>query len=72
MRLIFSKKAFHRGEDAKKFGKMYGGVVLSRGLTIRSRQVGKESFTNAFSINRSTVNIKMFYNYGETHLKIKP
>ena len=42
---------------------MYGGVVLHEGLMIRSRQVEKESFTNAFSSNPNTVNIKMFHNH---------
>ena len=55
-------KAFHGRWGRNYFGKIYGGVVQHGGLMIRSCQ-GRDSFTNAFSSNPKTVNLKIFVNH---------
>ena len=35
-------------------------------------QGGRKSFANAFSSKLNTVNLRIFTNHGETHLKINP
>ena len=53
------------------YGKIYWGTALHGGLMIRSCH-RQGSFTNAFSSNLKTVNLKMFANHGGTYsLKYK-
>ena len=52
-------KAFHGRWGTILGGQLYWGTVLHGGSMIRSCQ-GQGSFTNAFSSNLKTVNLKMF------------
>ena len=65
-------KAFH-GKWGTNFlggGQIYWGTLLHEGLMIRSCQ-GQGSFTNAFSSNLKTVNLKIFANHEGYTLEYK-
>ena len=56
------REGFHGRLGTNCFGQIYWGTVLHEGLMIRSWQ-GQGSFTNAFSSNLKTVNVKIFANH---------
>ena len=52
-------------------GKFRGGLLYI-GTNDHIIQEGRKSFTNAFSSNLNTLNLKIFCVHGWTHLKINP
>ena len=55
-------KAFHGTWGVNVFVNFYSGTVLHGGLMIRP-YLGQGSFTNSFSSNLKTLNLKMFVNH---------
>ena len=66
---LSSKKVFHEGQNF--FGQIYEELFCMEELMIRSCQKWRDIFTNAFSINLNTVNLKVSSNLCEIHFKIK-
>ena len=48
------------------------GVLFCMGTNDQIMQGGRESFTNAFSRNLNTVNLKILPGHGGRHLRINP